>query len=130
MAEIEKGQTRDALREGLFVRALGRPCSANPYPPGSDDHGLWEKGWRLIDSPAESSSPMDPSPRNRLVPEFTPGAAPAPPRQDKTKPTKPRAFRVFRPTEALRILAVVVLLAVMLIALRWEDAVALFMALR
>ena len=30
MAEIEKERAQDTFREGLFVRALGRPCSANP----------------------------------------------------------------------------------------------------
>jgi hypothetical protein len=37
-------------REGIFARALGRPCSSNPYLGHTNEHFLWEKGWRLIDA--------------------------------------------------------------------------------
>jgi hypothetical protein len=38
------------FRDGVFVRALGRPLSGNPYSQGSKDAARWESGWRLIDA--------------------------------------------------------------------------------
>ena len=76
MTEVDKDQVQDAYREGLFVRALGRACSGNPYPPNSEEGLLWEKGWRLIDSRR---------PTIKSVPEFTPGAASANSGQDRLK---------------------------------------------
>lgn len=52
MREIEKDQ--DAYREGLFVRALGRTRSSNPYSQDTLQSVLWEKGWTLIDTPTEN----------------------------------------------------------------------------
>jgi hypothetical protein len=127
MAEVDRGQTHDALREGLFVRALGRPSSANPYPQGSDDHTLWENGWRLIDSPHESFTSANAEPRSRLVPHSAPVAIPSAPRQDEMQRPKPRAPRQNRVTDALRILTVLVSLVAMLIALQWEDAIAQYL---
>jgi hypothetical protein len=73
-----------AYREGLFVRALGRPCSNNPYPPNSEEGVLWEKGWRLIDTRRESVPYADAAlPPVRPVPEFTPGVAPAKSAEDR-----------------------------------------------
>jgi hypothetical protein len=51
MLEVEKDEDHTAFREGLFVRALGRPLKSNPYAPGSTDERLWAEGWRLIDTP-------------------------------------------------------------------------------
>jgi hypothetical protein len=68
MAEIEKEQTQDAFREGLFVRALGWACSTNPHPPNSDEHILWEKGWWLIDTHRESLHRQ--TPHFALLPRF------------------------------------------------------------
>jgi hypothetical protein len=86
MAEVEKGQTQEAFREGLFVRALGRPCSANPYPQNSAEGFLWEKGWRLIDALGENAPTADAISPGKLVPEFTPGVASAKIIQEPLKP--------------------------------------------
>jgi hypothetical protein len=51
MLEVEKDEDQTAFREGLFVRALGRPLKCNPYAPGSTDARLWAEGWQLIDTP-------------------------------------------------------------------------------
>jgi hypothetical protein len=48
MTRVDNDQ--GAFREGLFVRALGRPCNSNPYQPSSDEAVLWDMGWRLIDA--------------------------------------------------------------------------------
>jgi hypothetical protein len=48
----------DFAGEGLVVRELGRPCSDNPYPRGSEEAFLWEKGWRLIDERGDGVPPM------------------------------------------------------------------------
>ena len=64
-----------AFREGLFVRALGRPRDRNPYPPGSEQSDLWESGWRLIDAEwvgVESARSVPPVKR---APMFEPGIA-------------------------------------------------------
>jgi hypothetical protein len=49
--------TRESLqhvyREGIFTRALGRPCSSNPYRADTAENFLWEKGWRLVDATRE-----------------------------------------------------------------------------
>lgn len=127
MAEVDRGQTRDALREGLFVRALGRLSSENPYPRDSDDHALWEKGWRLIDSSYESFPPTEAKSRSRLVPDAALSVVRVAPRQDETQRPKPRAPRQIPIAKALRVLAVIALLVAMLIALRWEDAIALYL---
>jgi hypothetical protein len=60
---------QDAFREGLFVRALGRASSTNPYIANSDENVLWEKGWRSIDEMAATSSAV---PATKLVPNFVP----------------------------------------------------------
>ena len=66
----EVDQNQDAYREGLFARALGRPCRRNPYPEHSREAFLWIHGWWLIQdageiAPAdefESASPSLPTP--------------------------------------------------------------------
>jgi len=50
------------LRDGVFVRALGRPLSANPYPENSQDAAKWESGWRLIDARRQTSIATSMSP--------------------------------------------------------------------
>ena len=117
MAEVEKDQTQDAFREGLFVRALGRPSSTNPYPPHSDERALWEKGWRSVDERGQNVPPADARSRLRLVPEFTPGAARATVRRAPSK-RKAIVFPSVRVADALRILAVIAMIVFMLIALR------------
>ncbi|HEX8416809.1 MAG TPA: Rmf/CrpP family protein [Methylobacterium sp.] len=37
------------LAEGRQARYRGDAEGANPYPPGSEEHGLWLKGWREPD---------------------------------------------------------------------------------
>jgi len=87
MTEVDKDQVQDAYREGLFVRALGRACSSNPYPPNSKESVLWEKGWRLIDTDRENILATDAAfPPIKSVPEFTPGVASANSRQDQLEP--------------------------------------------
>jgi hypothetical protein len=119
MAEVEKEQTQDAFRDGLFVRALGRPRSANPYPQSSSEGLLWEKGWRLIDADGENAPPTDATSRIKLVPEFTPRVAPTEARRELRK----SLIAIFLPSarimEALRIVAVIAMGILMLIALRW-----------
>ena len=89
MAEVDKKQTRDAFREGLVVRALGRPCGSNPYPPTSDESALWEKGWRSVD---ENVLPAEAGQRIKLVPEFMPGARVNAPRRGLLKLPESFAF--------------------------------------
>ena len=57
MAELEQVQDEVAFREGVFVRALGRPLSKNPYPKRSVEGALWEAGWRLIDKRQKAPAP-------------------------------------------------------------------------
>jgi hypothetical protein len=71
---IERQRFQEAYREGIFTRALGRPCS-NPYPPETIENTLWEKGWRLIDAAREERT-LDPFVM-KLVPDFTPEKPPA-----------------------------------------------------
>jgi hypothetical protein len=49
----EVDQYRDAYREGLFARALGRSCHGNPYPEQSREAFLWIHGWWLIQDAGE-----------------------------------------------------------------------------
>ena len=62
MAQLEQVQDDVAFREGIFVRALGRPLSKSPYPKHSAEGARWEAGWRLIDkrktTPAPPSDPL------------------------------------------------------------------------
>jgi hypothetical protein len=82
MTEVDTVQ--GAYREGLFVRALGRPCSSNPYPPNSEEGILWERGWRLIDANRQNvASTVTAVPLGNPVPEFTPGAAAASSRKEQ-----------------------------------------------
>jgi hypothetical protein len=71
---IERQRFQEAYRDGIFTRALGRPCS-NPYPPETIENTLWEKGWRLIDAAREERA-LDPFVM-KLVPDFTPEKPPA-----------------------------------------------------
>jgi hypothetical protein len=79
MEQIERQRLQEAYREGVFTRALGRPCS-NPHPPETIENTLWEKGWRLIDATREERS-IDPFVLN-LVPDFTPEKQPDPYKTD------------------------------------------------
>jgi hypothetical protein len=119
MAEIEKERAQDAFREGLFVRALGRPCSANPYPPNSNEGLLWEKGWRSVDEDGENALPADATSRIRLVPSFTPGASPTKARRKPTGSFIANYLPSARIIEVLRIATVIAMGILMLIALRW-----------
>jgi hypothetical protein len=119
MAEVEKDQIQDALRAGLFVRGLGRPCSANPYPQNSNEHVLWEKGWRLVDERGENASPIEAMSRSKLVPEFTPGGTSTKARRELKKSSIVVFLPSVRIMEVLRIFAVIAMGILMLIALRW-----------
>jgi|HubBroStandDraft_6_1064221.scaffolds.fasta_scaffold2118168_1 hypothetical protein len=119
MAEIEKERAQDTFREGLFVRALGRPSSANPYPPNSDEGLLWEKGWRSVDEDGENGISTDATSRARLVPSFIPGAAPAMAHREPTRSFIANFLPSVRIIEILRIATVVAMGILMLIALRW-----------
>jgi hypothetical protein len=70
---LERQRLQEAFREGIFTRALGRPC-INPHPPDTSENICWEKGWRLIDASHEERS-IDPFVVN-LVPDFTPEKQP------------------------------------------------------
>jgi hypothetical protein len=119
MAEVEKERTQDAFREGLFVRALGRPCSINPYPPHASESLLWEKGWRLVDGDGGNAPPTDATSHVNLVPEFSPDVAPSGARREPTKALTAIFFPLVRIIEVLRIVAVIAMGILMLIALRW-----------
>jgi hypothetical protein len=54
-AMYEVDQNREAYREGLFARALGRSLVGNPYPEHSRDALLWIHGWWLIPDGAETA---------------------------------------------------------------------------
>jgi hypothetical protein len=54
-AMYEVDQNKEAYREGLFARALGRSCDGNPYPEHSRDAHLWIHGWWLIPDEAETA---------------------------------------------------------------------------
>lgn len=119
MAEIEKERAHDTFSEGLFVRALGRPCSANPYPLSSNEGRLWERGWRSIDEDDERASPTGATSRIRLGPSFTPGAAPTKSRREPTRAFIAIYLPSVRVIEIYRIATVVAIGILMLIALRW-----------
>jgi hypothetical protein len=93
MAQVEKDQDQAAYREGLFVRALGRPLDSNPYPPKSEDGLLWEDGWRLIDrrrdriTRFDAAAPAKAVLELRLEPPADPAQGQGPP-----KPASPRRF--------------------------------------
>src|ERR1700677_2297759 len=76
-AMYEVDQNRDAYREGLFARALGRSCDGNPYPEHSRDALLWIHGWWLIPdgaetAPAEEFEHESPSSQASLQPDEAP----------------------------------------------------------
>lgn len=119
MAEIEKERAQDTFREGLFVRALGRPCSANPYPPNTNEGLLWEKGWRSVDEDGENALPADATSRIRLVPSFIPGAAPTKARGKPTRSFIANYLPSAHIIEVLRIATIIAMGILMLIALRW-----------
>jgi hypothetical protein len=56
MVEVKEDPGQALFREGLFVRALGRPLSSNPYPPQSVEGRLWAEGWRMIDTRRDSAA--------------------------------------------------------------------------
>jgi hypothetical protein len=119
MAEIEKERAQDTFREGLFVRALGWPCSANPYPPNSNEGLFWEKGWRSVDEVGEGALPTDTTSRIKLVPAFTPGVAPTKARQKPATSLITNFLPSARVIEVLRVAAVIAMGVLMLIALHW-----------
>jgi hypothetical protein len=60
MAVLEDHLEEACCREGLFVRALGRPISANPYEAGTFENRQWERGWRSIDAlPLQTAAAID-----------------------------------------------------------------------
>jgi hypothetical protein len=115
MAEVGKDRTQEALREGLFVRALGRPSSSNPYPPNCDEHALWDKGWRWVDESGENAPPAGAGSRSKLVPDFMLGGPPTLGRQPPLK-AKAIALSSVRAAVALRVLGVIVMIVLMLVA--------------
>ena len=50
---------RDPFEEGELAAAEGKPLADNPYPPGSDAHEQWAKGWRFYHSVEEDGEPQD-----------------------------------------------------------------------
>jgi hypothetical protein len=65
----EVDQNRDAYREGLFARALGRSCDGNPYPEHSRDALLWIHGWWLIQDAAGTALAEDFEPDPPISPQ-------------------------------------------------------------
>jgi hypothetical protein len=47
MSYVEKS-TMDVFIEGIRARTRGDAISANPYPFGARDHGVWLEGWRIL----------------------------------------------------------------------------------
>jgi hypothetical protein len=43
--------------EGRHARDRGDPVTANPYPTGSDEHRIWERGYRIPDAEAQAATP-------------------------------------------------------------------------
>jgi hypothetical protein len=72
MTQLEQVQDDVAFREGVFIRALGRPLSKNPYPKRSAEGARWEAGWRLIDKRETAPAPPSDAP-------IAPSADPRPP---------------------------------------------------
>lgn len=109
MTKIDTDQ--EAYREGLFVRALGRPCSSNPYPPNSKENVLWEKGWRLIDTHSDGAAWRDsPVTATHSVPEFTPGVASAQYSKECLQPPKTGVTRSHRLVDLAIVLAFLAML--------------------
>jgi hypothetical protein len=97
MLEVEKDQDQTAFREGLFVRALGRSRSSNPYPPGSIDERLWAEGWRLIDTRRTDLARYASPPHIGTVSEFIPKAPTTRTQRRLTRKTAspPQSFLVY-----------------------------------
>ena len=41
--------------EGRHARERGDTLAANPYPPGSDPHRTWRRGYESVDGEAEAT---------------------------------------------------------------------------
>jgi hypothetical protein len=97
MLEVEKDQDQTAFREGLFVRALGRSGSSNPYAPGSRDGCLWAEGWRLIDMRRAYPARYVSSPLAAPIAETTPKAPTAPiqMRVNRKAASPPQSFLIY-----------------------------------
>jgi hypothetical protein len=46
--------------EGRHARDRGDPITANPYPPESEEHGTWARGYRMPDAQAQETVPTKP----------------------------------------------------------------------
>ncbi|MBP1182978.1 hypothetical protein [Methylobacterium sp. PvR107] len=51
---------------GRHARDRGDPITANPYPPESDEHGTWERGYRMPDAQAQETMPKTPGEASQL----------------------------------------------------------------
>ena len=98
MAQVNFEIDSSAFREGIFVRALGRECSSNPYAPGSREAKLWESGWRFVDA---RQAPI------KSVPDFKPA--------DGSKADRSQSPSLNVATVAILILSLWVIAAVILI---------------
>jgi hypothetical protein len=97
MLEVEKDQDQTAFREGLFVRALGRPLGGNPYAPGSTDERLWAEGWRLIDTRRTGLARYVSPPLGATASEFLPTSPRSLSQEPMTRKaaTPPQSFLVY-----------------------------------
>ena len=42
--------------EGRHARDRGDPITANPYPDGSEEYRIWERGYKMPDAEAEEAN--------------------------------------------------------------------------
>jgi hypothetical protein len=49
----------DPFEEGKLAAQQGKPASANPYPPDSDDHEDWSEGYDYVSGSDEDDELTD-----------------------------------------------------------------------
>jgi hypothetical protein len=52
----------DPFEEGKLAASQGKPASANPYPPDSDDHEDWAEGHDYVSGSDDDDELMDDEP--------------------------------------------------------------------
>jgi hypothetical protein len=52
----------DPFEEGKAAARQGKPASANPYPPDSDDHEDWAEGYDYVSGSDDDDELMDEEP--------------------------------------------------------------------
>ena len=57
----------DPFEEGKVAAQQGKPASANPYPPNSDDHEDWAEGHDYVSGSDEMTTPDESSWTTNLI---------------------------------------------------------------